>query len=183
MVKLVEEHKAIPNILLEKVDSNISVQKTFKDFNRTQPLSELDPDDMLKILDDNQSNKTIKEFYIKEAQRASATIKLLDKKISEHPTMSSKKIDMIIQLKELYGLRKIFFMNKFNNKPEKYKSIDIKLIDNNISSLQDKLRDQEGSAVFTYQNEFIKLLNLLGQLLTKNNSKKLKDDINQLLKK
>ena len=71
------------------------------------------------MLDNNQSNKTIKEFYIKEAHRAPATIKLLDKKISENPTMSSKKIDMIAQLKELYGLREILFMNKFNNEPEK----------------------------------------------------------------
>ena len=36
--------------------------------------------------------------------------------------------------------------------------------------------------MFTYQNKFVKLLTLLMQLLTKNNSKKLKDDINQILK-
>ena len=35
---------------------------------------------------------------------------------------------------------------------------------------------------FTYQNKFVKLLALLTQLFTKNNSKKLKDDINQILK-
>ena len=45
------------------------------------------------------------------------------------------------------------------------------------------LRKQEGSGIFTYQNEFLKLLTLLTQLLTKNNSEKIKDEINQILKK
>ena len=36
--------------------------------------------------------------------------------------------------------------------------------------------------MFAYQNKFVKLLTLLTQLLTKNNSKKLKDDINLILK-
>ena len=45
------------------------------------------------------------------------------------------------------------------------------------------LRKQEGSGTFTYQNEFVKLLTLLTQLLTKNNSEKIKDEINQILKK
>ena len=65
-------------------------------------------------------------------------------------------------------------MNQKKNKIDRHKIDD----NNIIGTLQDKLRDQEASGVFTYQNEFIKLLNLLGQLFTKNNSKKLKDDIN-----
>ena len=47
---------------------------------------------------------------------------------------------------------------------------------------ENELRDQKGSGAFTYQNDFVKLLNLLAQLLAKNNSEKLKDDIGQLLK-
>ena len=46
----------------------------------------------------------------------------------------------------------------------------------------DEFGNQKGSGMFTYQNKFVKLLTLLTQLLTKNNSKKLKDDINQILK-
>ena len=65
-------------------------------------------------------------------------------------------------------------MNQKKNKIDRHKIDD----NNIIGTLQDKLRDQEASGVFTYQNEFIKSLNLLGQLFTKNNSKKLKDDIN-----
>ena len=46
----------------------------------------------------------------------------------------------------------------------------------------DEFGKQKGSGMFTYQNKFVKLLTLLTQLLTKNNSKKLKDDIYQILK-
>ena len=47
---------------------------------------------------------------------------------------------------------------------------------------KDEFRGQKGSGTFTSQNKFVKLLTLLAQLLTKNNSKKFKDDINQILK-
>ena len=57
-----------------------------------------------------------------------------------------------------------------------------KKIDDQIHKLEDEIRDQKGSGTFTYQNIFVKLLTLLTQLLTKNNSKKYKDDINQILK-
>ena len=56
-------------------------------------------------------------------------------------------------------------------------------IDDDINKLLNELRKQEGSGIFTYQNEFVKLLTLLTQLLTKNNSKKIKDEINQIVKK
>ena len=46
----------------------------------------------------------------------------------------------------------------------------------------DEFGNQKGSGMFTYQNKFVKLLTSLTQLLTKNSSKKRKDDINQILK-
>ena len=55
-------------------------------------------------------------------------------------------------------------------------------MDNKIRKLEDEFRNQKGSGTFTYQNKFVKLLTLLTQLPTKSNSKKLKDDINQILK-
>ena len=166
--------KVIPNILLEKRDSSIPLPK--------RPLSKLNPDDMIKMLDNNERDKINKEFYKNETERASATIKLFHKKIRDNPTMSNKEINIITQLKKLYELREKHYIKKFNNEPEKDKFIDIKSIDNNIYQLENELRDQKGSGVFTYQNDFVKLLNLLAQLLTKNNSKRLKDDISQLLK-
>ena len=68
---------------------------------------------------------------------------------------------------------------------------DLRIVDDQIHNLEKEFRDQKGSGTFTYQNKFVKLLTLLTQLLAKNtaefsalarNSKKLKDDINQILK-
>ena len=56
------------------------------------------------------------------------------------------------------------------------------MIDNDVNKLQDKLRDQEGSGVFTSQNELVKLLILLTQLITETNSKELINDIEELVK-
>ena len=114
------------------------------------------------------------KYYKDEIEKASSTINIFNKKIKEDPTMPSEKINIINQLKKLYTLRENYFTNKFNDEPEKNKDINIKLIDDNINTLLNKFRNQEGSSVFTYQNDFVKLLTLLTQLLTKNNSKKSK---------
>ena len=145
-------------------------------------LKKLDPEYMVKLANIGK-DETFKKYYKEEIERASSTIKFLNKKIKEDPTMPSKKINIINQLKELYTLRENYFTNKFNDEPERNKDINVKLTDDNINILLNKLRDQEGSGVFTYQNEFVKLLTLLTQLPTKNNSKKIKDEINQILKK
>ena len=162
------EGKAVPNILLEKKDSNIPVPKP------KGPFPKLDSDKMIETLNNNERDKTFKKLYKDEAEKASEIIKFLDQKISENPSMPSDKINIITQLKELYKLREKFFVNKFNNDTGKNKFIDIRLLDDNIYQLEDKLRNQEGSGMFTYQNDFVKLLNLLAQLLTKNRSEKLK---------
>ena len=102
--------------------------------------------------------------------------------------MSAKKIDIINQLKSLYTMRKNYFKIKIYN-PES-KTPDLKIVDDQIRRLEDEFRNQKGSGTFTSQNKFVKLLTLLTQLLTKNtaepsalarNSKKFKDDINQIL--
>ena len=94
--------------------------------------------------------------------------------------MSNKKLDIINQLKTLYTIRKSYFEIKTND--PKSKTPDLRTLDDQIRKLENEFRDQKGSRTFTYQNKFVKLLTLLTQLLTKNNSKKLKDDINQILK-
>ena len=90
-----------------------------------------------------------------------------------------KKIDIIKQLKTLYTLKKIILEDKIDD--PKNKKADLRAIDDDIRKLEDEFRNQKGSGMFTYQNKFVKLLTLLTQLLTKNNPKKLKDDINQIL--
>ena len=102
--------------------------------------------------------------------------------IKENPKMSTKKIDIINQLKLLYTMRKNYFNVKINN--PKSKTPDLKIVDDQIRKLEDEFRKQKASGTFTSQNKFVKLLTLLTQLLTKNTAepKKLKDDINQILK-
>ena len=93
--------------------------------------------------------------------------------------MSAKKIDIINQLKSLYTTRKDFFKVKICKPP------DSRSLDDQIRKLEDEFREQKGSGKFTNQNKFVKLLTLLTQLFAKNtahNSKKPKNDINQMLK-
>ena len=120
------------------------------------------------------------KFYEYELNISDSRIKYLDKIIKENPKMSTKKIDIINQLKSLYTIRKKHFKVKIND--PKSKAPNLRSLDDQLSKLEDEFRDQKGSGTFTYQNKFVKLLTLLTQLLTKNNSKKLKDDINQMLK-
>ena len=141
-------------------------------FSDKQLLKKINPKYMAKIIDNEEKYKRNKKFYEDESEREHTKIKIFDKKIRDNPTISTKEINIITQLKELYELRGQYFTNKFNNEPEKNKFIDIRSIDNNIYQLEDKLRDQKGSGTFTYQNNFAKLLNLLAQLkLVLNNLK------------
>ena len=94
--------------------------------------------------------------------------------------MSTKEIYIINQLKLLHTMRKEYFNIKINNL--KSKTPDLRIEDDQIRNLEKKFRDQKGSRTFTSQNKFVKLLTLLMQLLIKNNSKKFKDNINQILK-
>ena len=98
-------------------------------------------------------------------------MKYFDKIIKENPKMSTKKNNIINKLKELYKSRKEYFENIYINK-EKNKNIKLRSLDDEIRKLEDEFRNQKGSGAFTYQNKFVKLLTLLTQLLTKNNSKK-----------
>ena len=77
-------------------------------------------------------------------------------------------------------MRRDYFKVRINNSESK--TPDLKIVDDEIHKLENEFRDQKGSGTFTYQNKFVKLLTLLTQLLIKNNSKKLKNDINQILK-
>ena len=120
------------------------------------------------------------EFYEYELNISNSRIKYLDQIIKENPKMSAKEIDIINQLKSLYTMRNEYFNVKINN--PKSEKADLRIVDDQICNLEKKFRDQKGSGTFTYQNKFVKLLTLLTQLLAKNNSKKFKDDINQILK-
>ena len=110
-------------------------------FSDKRVLKKINPKYMAEMIDNEEKYKRNKKFYEDESKREHAKIKFFDKKIRDNPTMSTKKINIITQLKELYELREQYFTNKFNNEPEKNKFIDIRSIDNNVYRLEDELRD------------------------------------------
>ena len=96
--------------------------------------------------------------------------------------MSSEKSEIINKLIKLHSLKETYYLNKTNNNSEKNKETDITLLNRKITELEKFFRDQGGSGVFTSKNEFVKLLILLTQLLTKTSSKEFKNDTSKLLK-
>ena len=98
--------------------------------------------------------------------------------------MSSEKSEIINKLIELYSLRQIYYLNRIDNNLKANEKIDDVSIGREISELEKRLIDlpKKGSGVFASQKESVKLLTFLAQLHAGNNSKKLKNDINQLLK-
>ena len=124
----------------------------------------------------------LKEYYTKEAQRAFEEVEKFNKIINDNPDMSIEKSEMINRLIELYSLRRLYYLNNVDNNSKANEKIDDVSTGRKISELEKRLRDlpKKGSGVS--QKEFARLLTFLAQLHPGNNSKKLKDNINQLLK-
>ena len=124
----------------------------------------------------------LKEYYTKEAQSASKEVEKFNKMIYNDLDMSSEKSEIINKLIELYSLRQIYYLNQIDNLKANEKIDNVSLF-SEISKLEKRLRElrQKGSGMFTSQKEFAQLLTFLAQLHDGNNSKKLKNNINQLL--
>ena len=84
--------------------------------------------------------------------------------------MTIQTCEIINKLIKLYSLKETYYLNKVNNNSEKNKETDITLLNREIAELEKIFRDQRGSGVFISKNEFVKLLILLTQLLTKTRS-------------
>ena len=137
-----------------------------------------------------KTDKVIKEYYTKEAQKASENIEKYNKIINDNLDMSSEKSEIINRLIELYSLSRIYSLNEIDNNLKANENIDSYSIVNDILKLEKKLIGLpiKGKGVFTSQKEFAKLLTFLAQLLTNNtaeptarSSKKLISDIEQLI--
>ena len=61
------------------------------------------------------TDKSLKEYYTKEAQRASEEIEKYNKMINDNLVMSSGKSEIINKLIELYSLIQIYYLNKIDN--------------------------------------------------------------------
>ena len=132
--------------------------------------------------DHEKVNEALKKYYEKEAKRVSEGVEKFNKMINDNPDMSSEKSEIINRLIELYSLIQIYYLNRIDNNLKANEKIDDVSISREINELEKRLRDQIGSGMFTSQTEFAKLLTFLAQLHAGNNSKKLKNDINRLLK-
>ena len=129
------------------------------------------------------TDKALKEYYTKEAQKASEEIEKYNKMINDNLDMSSEKSEIINKLIELYSLIQIYYLNKIDNNLKGNENINNISIERDIMKLEKRLRElsKKGRGVFTSQKEFAKLLTFLAQLLTNNSSKKLISDIEQLI--
>ena len=129
------------------------------------------------------TNKKLKEYYTKEAQKASEEIEKYNKMINDNLDMSSEKSEIINKLIELHSLIQIYYLNNIDNNLKANENINNISIGKDIIQLEKRLRElsKKGRGVFTSQKEFAKLLTFLAQLLTNNSSKKLISDIEQLI--
>ena len=129
------------------------------------------------------TNKKLKEYYTKEAQKVSEEIEKYNKMINDNLDMSSEKSEIINKLIELHSLIQIYYLNNIDNNLKANENINNISIGKDIIQLEKRLRElsKKGRGVFTSQKEFAKLLTFLAQLLTNNSSKKLISDIEQLI--
>ena len=136
------------------------------------------------------TDKKLKEYYTREAQRASEEIEKYNKIINDNLDMSSEISEIINKLIELHSLKRTYNLNKIDNNLKANENINNILIHSDIVKLEKKLGGLpiKGRGVFTSQKEFAKLITFLAQLLTNNtaeptarSSKKLISDIEQLI--
>ena len=87
------------------------------------------------------TNKVLKEYYTKEAQKASKEIEKYIKMINDNLDMSSEKSEIINKLIELHSLIQIYYFNEIdNNNLKSNENIDNISIKRDIMKLEKKLR-------------------------------------------
>ena len=165
------------------IDESKKLLETIKKNDKDKKYTSVD--ELIKRLNaraknNKEINGKLKEYYAKEAQRASEELRKFNKMINDNLDMSSEKSEIINRLKELYRLRELHYLNKIDDNLKINEKIDNILIDREINELEKRLRDQhkKDSDMFTLQKAFAKLLTFLAILHAGNNSKKLKNDIN-----
>ena len=173
--KVVDESKE----LLEK---NLKNDKDKKYTSADEVLKRLNA----RAKDGRKTNETLKKYYAEDAQRVSKEVEKFNKMINDNLDMSSEKSEIINRLIELYNLKQIYHLNKIDNNLKANENIDDILINREIQRATQRTKNREqpkkGSGVFNLQKKFAKLLTFLAQIYAGNNSRKLKNDINELLK-
>ena len=78
----------------------------------------------------------VKEYYRKEAQRASEEVESFNKMINDNLDMSSEKSEIINRLIELHSLRRLYYLNNAANISKANEKIDDVSIGREISELE-----------------------------------------------
>ena len=99
------------------------------------------------------TDKALKEYYTKEAQKTSEEIEKYNKMINDNLDMSSEKSEIINKLIELHSLIQIYYLNKIDNDLKANENIDNISIERDIRKLEKRLRElsKKGRGVFTSQ--------------------------------
>ena len=162
----IEKIKTSNNLLKKVIDKSRELLKTIeKNDEDKRNKKYLSADELIKRLNaiaknNKEINEKLKEYYAKEAQRASEEVEKFNNMINDNLDMSSEKSEIINRLIELYRLRQIYYLNKIDNNLKANEKIDDDSISREINKLEKRLRDQheKGSGMFTSQKPFAKLL-------------------------
>ena len=84
------------------------------------------------------TNKVLKEYYGKEAQKASNEIEKYNKMINYNLDMSSEKSEIINKLIELHSLIQIYYLNEIDNNLKANENIDNISIKRDITEIREK---------------------------------------------
>ena len=87
------------------------------------------------------TDKALKQYYTKEAQRASEEIKKYNEMINDNLDMSSEKSETVNKLIELHSLMQIYYLNKIDNNLKANENIDNNSIRRDIFKLEKRLRE------------------------------------------
>ena len=87
------------------------------------------------------TDKALKEYYTREAQKASKEIEKYNKMINDNLDMSSKKSEIINKLIELHSLIQIYYLNKIDNNLKANENINNISIGSYIMVLDKRLRE------------------------------------------
>ena len=85
------------------------------------------------------TDKVLKEYNIKEAQKASEEIEKYNKMINDNLDMSSEKSEIINKLIELYSLIQIYYLNKIDNNLKANENIDNISTESDIRKLEKRI--------------------------------------------
>ena len=86
------------------------------------------------------TNKVLKEYNTKEAQKALEEIEKYNKMINDNLDMSNEKSELMNKLIELCSLIQIYYLNKIDNNLKANENIDNISIESDIRKLEKRLR-------------------------------------------